>query len=449
MKSQTLLFISFAALSTNFLFTQEDVFALVGELQTYSHTFRYYAPQETNVSIVGDFNKWNAEKGRMTKTESGYWEKQVTLESGFQSYAFLKNGILVRDPDNNDIVTNSSKQWVSLLFIPPTDEVVFPDELENDLRNIQFELFNAPPFYFYKKFPEKVMEVNTFPTLSVDLNVTKSFSNVMFEFTIYNKQGAPLTTRSRMGMSFNKLYDMVFYFEKELERPDHIVFRLKTKGKECQAKRDIKTFRFHGRVTDFDENPVDGAYVYAGGLFVYCDPMGYFEMDVSPSIHRRNWACCKAYRDTRLENYFIDLVIDKDTEMDFKLGALEVYQLNVAPISLERIIQGQFIVWSISSVRGFKGQGDIPKHPEITPEEVSIFLNGKLAELKILNKVKRLGDNRRTELDAWYFEALVPRDAKKLDRNELKVVIEHKAADERGKPIVEKGQAQFLNLLWP
>jgi hypothetical protein len=446
MKSQMLLFISFATLSINFLLTQEDTSAQAGKQQLYSHTFRYYAPQETNVSVVGDFNKWNAEEGRMTKTESGYWEKQVTLQPGFQSYAFLKNDILVRDPDNNDIVPNNSKQWVSLLFIPPTDEVVFPDELENDLRNIQFRLYNGPPFRFYKEFPDKVMEFENRTTLTVDLNVTKHFSNVMFEFTIYNKQGMPLATRSRMGMSFNKLYDMVFEFEKELESPDHIVFRLKAKGKDCQVKRDIKTFRFHGRVTDFDGN---GAYVYAGGLFVYCDPMGYFEMDVSPGIHRRNWACSKAYRDTHLENYFIDLVMDKDTEMDFKIGALEVYQLSVAPITLERIIQGQFIVWSISSVRGFKKPGDKFEHPEITPKEVSIFLNGKLAELKILNKIKRLGDNRHTELEGWYFEALVPPDAKKLDRNELKVVIEHKAMDEKGDPIIEKGQSQFLNLLWP
>jgi hypothetical protein len=385
----------------------------------------------------------------MTKTTSGYWEKQVTLQPGFQSYAFLKNGILVRDPNNNDIVRNSSKQWVSLLFIPPTDEVVFPDELENDLRNIQFELYNAPPFYFYRKFPEKVMEFDEFPTLSVDLNVTKNFSNVMFEFTIYSKQGMPLATRSRMGMSFNKLYDMIFRFEKELEDPDHIVFRLKAKGKDYQAKRDIKTFRFHGHVTDFDGNPIDGAYVHAGGLFVYCDPTGHFEMNLPPGIHRRNWAADKAYRDTHLENYFIDLVLERDTEMNFKIGALEVYQLSVAPISLERIIQGQFIVWSISSVRGFKGPGDTFKHPEITPGEVSIFLNGRLAELKVLNKIKRLADNRRTELEGWYFEALVPRDAEKLGRNELKVIIEHVATDENGNPTVEKGQAQYLNLLWP
>lgn len=449
MTSKSVLFISFATLSLNLLLTQSDVFAQAGKQQPYSRTFRYYAPHETKVSVVGDFNQWNATQDLMTKTESGYWERQVTLQPGFQSYAFLKNGVLVRDPNNNDIVRNNSRQWVSLLFIPPTDEVVFPYELENDLENIQFEFFNAPPFYYYKKFPEKVMEFENVTNLYVNLNVTKDFSNVVSEFTIYDKQSRPLTTRSRMGMSLNKLFDMRFYFEKELENPDHIDFKLRAQGKEFQVKRDIEMFRFHGRVTDFDGKPIDGAYVHAGDLFVYCDPMGYFEMNLPPGIHRRNWAADKAYRETHLENYFIDLVLDKDTEMDFKIGALEVYQLNVAPISETNIIQGQFIVWSISSVRDFKGAGDIPKHTEITPEEVNIFLNGKLAELKILNKIKRLADNRRTELEGWYFEALVPRDAEKLGRNELKVVIEHKATDENGNPIVEKGQAQFLNLSWP
>lgn len=422
-------------------------------IKSYTYTFKYYAPNAKDVSVIGTFNNWDKEKDNMIRKNPGYWEKEITIQRGFQKYAFVVDDVLVKDPLNSDIVRikyEGSNYWGSFLFIPLHDEIIFPEELDDDLKKIKFKFFNSPRFYFYKKFPDKVMEFDQYPELYVEFDVTKDFSNIKFAFTIYNEQNEPLITRSRMSMSWNKLYDMHFRcFDKQLVNPAYIIFKLKTDDKEYSVKRDLKTHRFYGRVTDFDGNPIDSAYVYAEGMFSWCDKNGNFDMKLLPGIYRRNWASDVAYRDTHLENYFIDLILDKDTELNFKIGELEIYQLNVAPVSETDIIQGQFIVWSISSVRDFKSPDDKPKHTPIRSSEVSIYLNGEEANLKILTPIIRLGDDRKTEWDGWYFEALAPRSAKKLKKNELKVVIAHHTTDENGNPIIEKGQAQFLNLLWP
>ena len=73
------------------------------------------------------------------------------------------------------------------------------------------------------------MEFENVTNLYVDLNVTREFSNGIFEFTIYNKEGNPLATRNRVEMSFTKRFDVRFYFEEELENPDHIIFKLKAR----------------------------------------------------------------------------------------------------------------------------------------------------------------------------------------------------------------------------
>lgn len=57
------------------------------------------APGATRVTIVGDFNKWNAEALPMRRSADGRrWEVEVRLPPGRYTYGFVVDGRLTRDP---------------------------------------------------------------------------------------------------------------------------------------------------------------------------------------------------------------------------------------------------------------------------------------------------------------------------------------------------------------
>jgi hypothetical protein len=56
-------------------------------------TFVFAAPAAAKVSVVGDFNQWNAESTPMTRIgNSGYWSVTVPMSVGRHLYSFLAVG---------------------------------------------------------------------------------------------------------------------------------------------------------------------------------------------------------------------------------------------------------------------------------------------------------------------------------------------------------------------
>ena len=61
--------------------------------------FALVAPTAVRVSIVGDFNRWDATALPLRRSADGRtWEVEVKLQPGRYSYAFLIDGRLARDP---------------------------------------------------------------------------------------------------------------------------------------------------------------------------------------------------------------------------------------------------------------------------------------------------------------------------------------------------------------
>ncbi len=61
--------------------------------------FDLVAPSAVRVSIVGDFNGWNAEALPMRRSGDGRtWQLDVKLPPGRYTYGFVVDGRLVRDP---------------------------------------------------------------------------------------------------------------------------------------------------------------------------------------------------------------------------------------------------------------------------------------------------------------------------------------------------------------
>jgi 1,4-alpha-glucan branching enzyme len=58
--------------------------------------FEFSAPSARNVSIVGDFNRWQPDALR--RSASGRWEIEIPLTPGRYAYSFVVDGHLAPDP---------------------------------------------------------------------------------------------------------------------------------------------------------------------------------------------------------------------------------------------------------------------------------------------------------------------------------------------------------------
>lgn len=54
--------------------------------------FRYHHPSASQVSLVGDFNDWDAYANPMTRTPDGDWVVSLALQDGMYEYKFLADG---------------------------------------------------------------------------------------------------------------------------------------------------------------------------------------------------------------------------------------------------------------------------------------------------------------------------------------------------------------------
>ena len=78
-------------------------------------TFICNAPQAQTVSLVGDFNQWNAFGHPLKQMTDGAWMTTVELKHGHHRYAFLVDGVLTLDPRAQGITRNDQNERVSLM----------------------------------------------------------------------------------------------------------------------------------------------------------------------------------------------------------------------------------------------------------------------------------------------------------------------------------------------
>jgi 1,4-alpha-glucan branching enzyme len=60
--------------------------------------FTFPAPTAREVSLAGDFNKWDPKAMPMRKGADGVWHLNVTLTPGRHEYRFVADGVWQDDP---------------------------------------------------------------------------------------------------------------------------------------------------------------------------------------------------------------------------------------------------------------------------------------------------------------------------------------------------------------
>jgi len=73
------------------------------------------APQADKVSLIGDFNGWDAVAHPMKQMPDKAWLLTVELKHGHHRYAFLVDGHLTLDPRAQGITRNDKGERVSLV----------------------------------------------------------------------------------------------------------------------------------------------------------------------------------------------------------------------------------------------------------------------------------------------------------------------------------------------
>ncbi|WP_305767917.1 hypothetical protein [Candidatus Epulonipiscium viviparus] len=82
------------------------------EITSNSVTFRYYAPDATEVSVKGSFNNWN--NMAMSPSAADVWEATIALPVGKHEYKFVVDGEEITDPFN---LTKSSDESNSVVIV--------------------------------------------------------------------------------------------------------------------------------------------------------------------------------------------------------------------------------------------------------------------------------------------------------------------------------------------
>jgi chromosome partitioning protein len=80
--------------------------------------FTIQAPYATEVRLVGDFNRWSLNQGKvMERDERGVWMTVVPLQEGEHQYRFMVDGKWTQDPDNPRDTENAFGELNSVITV--------------------------------------------------------------------------------------------------------------------------------------------------------------------------------------------------------------------------------------------------------------------------------------------------------------------------------------------
>ncbi len=82
-------------------------------------TFSVELADAREVTLMGDFNKWNPKKHAMRKNGKGVWIKAVIIPPGQYEYKFLADGHWLEDPQNSQRRINLFGTYNSIVHVYP------------------------------------------------------------------------------------------------------------------------------------------------------------------------------------------------------------------------------------------------------------------------------------------------------------------------------------------
>jgi hypothetical protein len=312
-----------------------------------------------------------------------------------------------------------------------------------------------------KIHPKAVLQLEPAPTVAgktvdIELSVFDRENNKLFEGR-WDK--VPVKPNS---------FSVDFKFPQKLASATYAVVNLILDKLVVKKTVELLSHRVSGQVTDFSGNPSRvKAYVIFEADFnnfvagTVCDQKGHYEMILPARRYHTVWAVDENYGNSTLERYAHNVEIENDTEMDFRIGQIELYRLS-ATVTAERTIVADFSIFSVhhfidKTLEDQKRTGkklspievvaDLKYYPALDRESVQMYVDEKPVEVwtveQRFSSLKQYG-NEKLKRPYWIVEGRLQGDVGK-GRHILKVVVTNRA-DENGQVIFEKGEASYNNL---
>ena len=95
--------------------------------------FRFYRPQASRVSVVGEFNSWIDGVLPMKPDGEGWWSASTKMSPGDYRFRYVADGVWYTDYASHGIEAGPTGWNAVLVVAPPRSKVASADEEELEL----------------------------------------------------------------------------------------------------------------------------------------------------------------------------------------------------------------------------------------------------------------------------------------------------------------------------
>ena len=352
------------------------------------------------------------------------------------------------------------------------------EELKNDVKLYVYN-FKEFSYRFINPFQKADQVVKVTPSVEAEITDFQE-REFTIALTLYDSKGNIVFAKSQEVKRVEEdKYDYVivqFWLEDKIPFPEKALVEITTEKGSFQKEITLKFARIYGRSTNFDGSPRKDYIVANDNGFenVYaatCYENGYYEMVLPQRTYNTIIANNETYGKTTLETWLWNFTACEDTELNFQVASLEVYNLYVwpnnggartvfisfRPMSVHRANQidknkdGELDAKEIAAAKLSITEEEFKAHPFsglapiLDENKVKVFLDGE--EVKVVS-VKPYAEYVYTKEDKNYYQtayivqALRGKNRIASGRHFIRVVIEDELLYE-GQKIIERGEASY------
>ena len=337
-----------------------------------------------------------------------------------------------------------------------------------DINEIAIEFYNSEKYHFYKELPDRTIDWKFEPFSIVYGKLNDDVDEIGIQLHLSSKENKRIFEDYQKAPVEKRTFAAKFSLEQKLsELPEQATITVECDSMVKTITQKLECVRLSGRVEDFSGNPLKEAMILLGkrrgrteefdGGIAITDDNGHYDFYLPKGLHRQNWAITEDILTSTLENYFYELTLEKDTVLNFRIDRAEIAKLAVTPVDDSRMFALRFICWTINTSclpsyealkRGEASDLSDPRFmPHLKQDEVEVQVNGIPVQIIAFEPVPV--QCKTGELTSgWHIEAVLP-SAIGRGQHVLTVVVHHRSKDPGGNEMIEHGQAQYCNLMFP
>ena len=359
-----------------------------------------------------------------------------------------------------------------------TQMVFATEELKNEVKVYVYN-FKEFSYRFTNPFQKADQVIKVTPSVEAEI---RDFQEREFTIalTLYDSKGNIVFAKSQEVKRVEEdKYDYAivkFWLEDKIPFPEKALVEITTEKGSFQKEITLKFARIYGRSTNFDGSPRQDYLIANDNGFenVYaatCDENGYYEMILPQRTYNTIIANNETYGKTTLETWAWNFTASEDTELNFHVASLEVYNLYVwpnnggartvfisfRPMSVHRANQidsnkdGELDAQEIAEAKLSITEEEFKAHPFsglapiLDENKVKVVLDGE--EVKVVS-VKPYAEYVYTEEDKNYYQTAyivqAMRGSNRIPpgRHFIRVEIEDELLYE-GEKIIQRGEASY------